>query len=100
METTLVEAVDKLRVASGAPNRGLRAVLDGNLEQCRGCLFTTSTLVMDARLALVGLFWGLDSGPEGGRLPLILERRQVKLDPVPTVQLALRWGIEKLSLTG
>ena len=78
----------------------MRAVLDGDLEQCRVYLFTFSTLVKDARLALVDLFWVIDSGSEGGRLPRILERRQVKPDPVPTVQLALRWGGEILSLTG
>lgn len=78
----------------------MRAVLDGDLEQCRGYLFTASALVKDARLALVDLFWVMDSGSEGARLPRILERRQVKPDPVPTVQLALRWGGEILSLTG
>ena len=100
METALMEAVDELRVTSEALDLGLRSVLDGDIEVGTGYLFTASTLVKDARLALVNLFWGMDSDPEGGRSPRIVERRKVKPDPVPTVQVALRYGGEKLSLTG
>ena len=100
MEQRLMEAVDELRVATDALDRGIVAVVGGDIEIGRGYLLTARELVNDARLALVDCFWSLDSGPEGGRKPEIRGRQLRVAQPSPEVQLALRWGPEKLSLTG
>lgn len=89
MEERLMITVDELRVASDALDRGMRAVLDGELEQGRGYLFTARKLVNDSRLALVDCFWTLDSAPEGGRKPEL--RRPLRVvQPAPEIQLRLR----------
>ena len=89
MKQRLMEAVDELRVASNALDRGIQAILDGDLEQGRGYLVTARELVNDAKLSLVDCFWSLDSGPEGGRKPEL--RRQLRVvQPSPEIQLPLR----------
>jgi hypothetical protein len=101
MEQRLMEAVDELRVATDALDRGIKAILDGDLEEGRGYLVTARELVNEAQLALVDCFWSLDSAPEGGRKPQIQTRKPLRVVyPLPGPQLALKWGRERLSLTG
>lgn len=100
MQRRLMEAVDELRVASDALDRSIGAVSGGDIEVGRGYLLTARELVDDARLSLVDCFWSLDSAPEGGRKPEIQHRQLRVVDPLPGPQLVLKWGEEKLSLTG